>query len=213
MIENSMDHLAGIDANPYVWPFDGEWSSGDTALLLLGFQSGIVRSLAAEAERDSAMRLIEAAGRRGLAIIASRRGQDPEGGALARRRVALGDDVPAKDSVDWQFDDSISLPPGAIIVDHAGDNAFFGTGLEDTLRRRAIRNLLVTGLPTDGLVHATQRAANDMGFECLTVIDACKGTSPGRHEAQLRITTFGNGLFGAIASAAAVEAALGNYQE
>lgn len=212
MIENSMDHLAGIDANPYAWPFDGEWSSGDTALLLLGFQSGIVRSLAAEAERDTATRLIEAAGRRGLAIIASRRGQDPEG-ALIRRRLALGDDVPAKGSTDWQFDDSMSLPPGAIIIDHAGDNAFFGTGLEDALRRRAIRNLLVTGLPTDGLVHATQRAANDMGFECLTVIDACKGTSPGRHDAQLRITTFGNGLFGAIASAAAIEAALGNHQE
>jgi len=213
MIENSTDHFGRIDANPYAWPFDGEWSSADTALLLLGFQSGIVRSLAAEAERDTAIRLIEAAGRRGLAVIASRRGQDPEGGALARRRVALGDDVPAKGSADWQFDESMSLPPAAIIVDHVGDNAFFGTGLEDTLRRRAIRNLLVTGLPTDGLVHATQRAANDMGFECLTVIDACKGTSPGRHDAQLRITTFGNGLFGAIASAAAVETALENHQE
>ncbi|QWW71452.1 cysteine hydrolase [Rhizobium sp. WYJ-E13] len=213
MIENSMDHFGRIDANPYAWPFDGEWSSGDTALLLLGFQSGGVRGLAAEAERDTAIRLIGAASRRGLAIIASRRGQDPDGGALARRRAVLGDELPQKGSADWQFDDSISLPLGTIIIDHAGDNAFFGTGLEDTLRRRAIRNLLVTGLPTDGLVHATQRAANDMGFECLTVIDACKGTSPARHDAQLRITTFGNGLFGAIASAAAVEAVLGNHQE
>ncbi|MBB3407382.1 nicotinamidase-related amidase [Rhizobium sp. BK316] len=213
MIENSTDHFARIDANPYAWPFDGEWSPSDTALLLLGFQNGIVRGLAAEAERDTAMRLIEAAGRRGLAIIASRRGQDPEGGALARRRAVLGDEVPTKGSPDWQFDDSMSLPPAAIIVDHAGDNAFFGTGLEDSLRRHGIRNLLVTGLPTDGLVHATQRAANDMGFECLTVFDACKGTSPGRHDAQLRITTFGNGLFGAIASAAAIETALGSHQE
>ncbi|MFT4180446.1 MAG: cysteine hydrolase [Rhizobium sp.] len=213
MIESSTDHFARIDANPYAWPFDGDWSPGDTALLLLGFQSGIVRGLAAEAERDNATRLIEAASRRGLAIVACRHGQYREGGALARRRVALGDDVPAKGSADWQFDDGISLPPAAIIVDHAGDNAFFGTGLEDILQRRAIRNLLVTGLPTDGLVHATQRAANDMGFECLTVIDACKGTSPGRHDAQLRITTFGNGLFGAIASIAAVETALGNHQE
>jgi nicotinamidase-related amidase len=213
MVENSMDHFGRIDANPYAWPFDGEWSSGDTALLLLGFQSGIVRSLAAEAERNTAIRLIEAAGRRGLAIIASRRGLTPESGAVARRRAVFGDEVPTKESPDWQFDDGMSLPTAAVIVDHAGDNAFFGTGLEDTLRRRAIRNLLVTGLPTDGLVHATQRAANDMGFECLTVIDACKGTSPARHDAQLRMTTFGNGLFGAIASAAAVESALGNYQE
>ncbi|WP_416067164.1 cysteine hydrolase [Rhizobium sp. ZK1] len=213
MVENSMDHFGRIDANPYAWPFDGEWSSGDTALLLLGFQSGIVRSLAAEAERDTAIRLIEAAGRRGLAIIASRRGLTPESGAVARRRAVFGDEVPPKESPDWQFDDGMSLPTAAVIVDHAGDNAFFGTCLEDTLRRRAIRNLLMTGLPTDGLVHATQRAANDMGFECLTVIDACKGTSPARHDAQLRMTTFGNGLFGAIASAAAVEAALGNYQE
>ncbi|GAA3067027.1 cysteine hydrolase [Rhizobium viscosum] len=213
MIESLTDHFARIDANPYAWPFDGEWSPGDTALLLLGFQSGIVRGLAAEAERDVAIRLIEAARRRGLAIIASRRGQDREGGAIARRRAALGDEVSTKGSLDWQFDDGISLPATAIVIDHAGDNAFFGTGLEDILRRRTIRNLLVTGLPTDGLVHATQRAANDMGFECLTVIDACKGTSAARHDAQLRITTFGNGLFGAIASAAAVETALGNHQE
>lgn len=213
MVESSTDHFAQFGANPYAWPFDGEWSPSDTALLLLGFQSGIVRSLAAEAERDVAIRLIGAASRRGLAIIASRRGRDPESGALAQRRAVLGDEIPQKGSADWQFDDSISLPPGTIIVDHAGDNAFLGTDLEDTLRRRAIRNLLVTGLPTDGLVHATQRAANDIGFECLTVIDACKGTSPARHDAQLRITTFGNGLFGAIASAAAVETALGNHQE
>ncbi|MBB3657646.1 nicotinamidase-related amidase [Rhizobium sp. BK650] len=212
MIKSSPDHFRPVDATPYTWPFDHEWSCRDTGLLLLGFQSGIVRGLAAQAARETATRLVEAASCRGLAIIASRRGQDPESGALARRRAVLGDQIPARGSQDWQFDESISLPAAAIVVDHAGDNAFFRTDLEDTLRRRGIRNLLVVGLPTDGLVHATQRAANDMGFECLTVIDACKGTSPGRHEAQLRITTFGNGLFGAIAPASAVEAALGISQ-
>ena len=213
MIENSTDHFARIDATPYAWPFDGEWSSGDTGLLLLGFQAGAIRDLAAEAERDTATRLLEAASRHGLAIIASRRGLPPESGALARRRVRLGDKAPVKGSPDWQFDDRMLLPSTAIVIDHTGDNAFFQTGLERILRQRGIRNLLVTGLPTDGLVHATQRAANDMGFECLAVIDACKGTSPARHDAQLRITTFGNGLFGAIAPAAAIKAALGNHQE
>jgi nicotinamidase-related amidase len=76
------------------------------------------------------------------------------------------------------------------------------------LKVRGIRNLLIAGLPTEGLIHATQRTANDMGFECLAVADACQGTSETRHAAQLRITTFGNGLFGTIASAAAVKAAL-----
>jgi hypothetical protein len=47
-----------------------------------------------------------------------------------------------------------------------------------------------------------------MGFECLAVSDACQGTSEPRHTAQLRITTFGNGLFGTVAAAAAVHAAL-----
>ena len=200
--------LPALAAQPYSWPFDGRWSPTDTALLLLGFQTGPVQALAAEAELALACGLVEASAASGMTIVAVRRGHTDQESPIARRRRDLGDPIPAHGSAGWALDARLALPPATILIDITGDNAFFGTDLEERLRAGGIRNLLVTGLPTEGLVHATQRAANDMGFECLAVADACKGTSDARHTAQLRITTFGNGLFGTVASAAEVLSAL-----
>jgi nicotinamidase-related amidase len=124
---------------------------------------------------------------------------------LEARRARLGDPPPegAAAGLVAGLDVLASL-----MIDHTGDNAFAGGRLDDALARLGARNLLVAGVPTDGLVHATQRAAGDRGYECLAVADASAGTTPERHAAQLRITTFGNGLFGAVADTAAVLAAL-----
>lgn len=176
------DAFPTIVADPYAWPFDGQWNAVDTALLLLGFQQGAVSDLAAESELAVAVALADLASSLGIAVVVSQRGAEALVSDLALYRSKA--------------------------VQHRGDNAFFGTQLEADLRQRGIRNLLIAGLPTDGLVHATQRNANDMGFECLLVADASKATSPARHTAQLRMTTFGNGLFGAVADSAAIHAAL-----
>jgi nicotinamidase-related amidase len=176
------DTFPTIAAAPYAWPFDGQWNAADTALLLLGFQQGAVRDLGAQSELAVAVGLADLARNLGIAIVVSQRGAE----ALVSDLVMYRSDA----------------------VQHRGDNAFFGTQLEADLRGRGIRNLLIAGLPTDGLVHATQRTANDMGFECLLVSDASKATSPARHTTQLRMTTFGNGLFGAVADSAAIHAAL-----
>jgi nicotinamidase-related amidase len=202
------ERFAPIAANPYLWPFDGEWSAADTALLLLGFQQAPVVTLDADAELSVALRLLDATSAHGVVTVVARRGYGHEERPLAARRRLLGDPIPERGSAEWAFSARLSLPADAIVVDPVGDNAFFGTGLEETLRQLGVRNLLVTGLPTEGLVHASQRAANDMGFECLTVADACKGTSSARHDAQLRITTFGNGLFGTVATSAEIHSAL-----
>ncbi|MDR3373884.1 MAG: isochorismatase family protein [Ancalomicrobiaceae bacterium] len=202
------ESFAGIVADPYHWPFDGAWSAADTAMLLLGFQAGPVEALSAETEAACALKVAKVAGRRGIALIASRRGTScrvsPTDGLQWR-----ADACPAPGSPDWQLVASLAALPLAGIIDHPGDNAFFATPLEQILRSRGIRNLLFAGLPTDGLLHATQRTANDMGFECLAIADGCKGTTTERHFGQLRITTFGNGLFGAVASSGAVLGALG----
>jgi nicotinamidase-related amidase len=200
--------FAQINAEPYSFPFDGYWSSADTALLLLGFQQGTISALSATSAFAAALDLLAVARDFGLFVAASRRVALPEGDDVARRRHAMGDVVPAEGSDDWAFPPQLVLPHTGLVIDHPGDNAFYKTPLEKELRARGVRNLLIAGLPTEGLVHATQRTANDMGFECLAVTDACQGTSEMRHAAQLRITTFGNGLFGTVASAAAVKAAL-----
>lgn len=196
-----------VVAQPYLWPFDGRWSAGDTALLLLGFQQAPVAELAADAELAVAAELVNVLSIRGVIVVAVRRGYGPEETPLAARRRMLGDPIPERGSAGWKIDNRLVLPNNAIVVDIAGDNAFYGNDLEGAFLSSGIRNLIVTGLPTEGLVHATQRAANDMGFECLAISDACKGTSLARHETQLRITTFGNGLFGAVANSAEIHSA------
>ncbi|PZU88269.1 MAG: isochorismatase [Shinella sp.] len=213
MAEHDMKPFGSIAANPYSWPFDGQWTATDTALLLLGFQNGMIAELSATAELEAAASLLDAAKSAGMAVVAARRGADGAQDPLAARRRLLGDRVPDRHSPEWRISERLALPEDVILVDFGGDNAFIRTGLEDELLRRGVRNLIVAGLPTEGIVHATQRAANDMGFECIAVADGCKGTSDPRHTAQLRITTFGNGLFGAVAATADILAALKTSQE
>jgi biuret amidohydrolase len=103
-----------------------------------------------------------------------------------------------------------ALDPGAgePVVERSGDSAFYGTDLAHLLALRATRNLVLAGRPTEGAVHGTMREANDRGLECLLVEDACGSDEPRFHESVLRITRFGNGLFGCTATTAALAEAL-----
>lgn len=193
------DAFKQIDAAPYAWPFDGKWSASDSAVLLLGFQTDLVAALKAEDALGCALRVAKAARAAGLPVLASQHvpgsgkqiGDMPEGhGPVVPQLFELAE-------------------PDLIM--HQRDNIFFNADIDvdAMLRARGIRNLIFAGLPTEGLLHASMRAANDKGFECLAVSDACKGTSMPRHSAQLRITTFGNGLFGVVSPAQPLIDALG----
>ncbi|WP_158818551.1 isochorismatase family protein [Methylocapsa sp. S129] len=191
-----------IAANPYPWPFDGRWSVGTTAYLLFGFQTEAIATLDAAEAAAVAGRILAAVRSARIRVIFSRRTLGAGANPMASRHG--GENVPPNSGIA----DALAPRRGEPIVDHAGDNAFLRTDLAAQLRVAGIRNLLIAGLPTDGLMHASMRAANDHGFECLAIADACAGTQIGFHEAQLRITAFGNGLFGAVADSAAVLAAL-----
>jgi len=52
------------------------------------------------------------------------------------------------------------------------------------------------------------RDANDRGFECLLVEDGCAAGERTHHESVIRITRFGNGLFGTTARMADVVSTL-----
>ena len=91
------------------------------------------------------------------------------------------------------------LGVGAHVVLHAdGIDGFYESGLEHELRGRGIDRLLVVGADLETSVHSTMRSANDRGFECLLVLDACSPHDPALVARAVSMVEMSGGIFGAV---------------
>jgi nicotinamidase-related amidase len=101
--------------------------------------------------------------------------------------------------------------PGEVVLDKPGKGAFCGTDLDLILRNRGIAALLVAGVTTEVCVNTTVREANDRGFRCVVLGDACASYFPEFHAAGLAMIKAQGGqggrIFGWVSSAAALVAA------
>jgi nicotinamidase-related amidase len=92
---------------------------------------------------------------------------------------------------------------------HAGGiDAFYGSDLDLILRTAGIVRLLLAGCDLETSVHSTMRDANDRGYECLLVVDACAAVDQGLVAAAVSMIEMSGGIFGAVGRAADVIAAL-----
>lgn len=98
--------------------------------------------------------------------------------------------------------------PGEPVIDKPGKGAFYATDLARVLEARAIATLLVCGVTTEVCVHTTVREANDRGYRCVVVSDACGSYIPEFHAAGLAMIKAQGGIFGWVSDSAAVAAAL-----
>lgn len=99
----------------------------------------------------------------------------------------------------YQICPEIAPRPEDLVVRKTGWGAFNSSGIDQALRDRGIRTLLMTGVTTNCCVETTARDAADRGY-AVAVVDECTADFDREaHEAALRAFRFN---FGAVLSTA-----------
>ena len=157
-----------------------------TALVLIDLQHGIVGrpQLAPHAGADLV--------KRAASLAEAFR---EKGGTVAYVRVEIGEVLrPQVDAP--MFDPSAPPPPpiasqlvpesgyqeGDLLIVKRQWGAFYGTDLDQQLRRRGIRTIVIGGIATNFGVESTARAAFDRGYALIFVEDAMASFSAEMHD-------------------------------
>jgi nicotinamidase-related amidase len=88
------------------------------------------------------------------------------------------------------------IPDDTIVA--AGVDGFFDSSLESVLRRRRIERVIFVGVGLETSVHSTMRSANDRGYECLLVLDACVAYDQQMLAPAVSMIEMSGGIFGAV---------------
>jgi len=173
-------HVEG--SRPYAWPFDGALPGARVALLVVGAGTGWRARCADPEPVDRIMTALAEPVRRAGGLVVAVRCLTPGGPAVPEGHAG---------------------PEADISVDASGMDGFFGSGLDRALRAAGRDRLALCGYGLEGPVHSTLRSANDMGYECLLLTDACAPLEPELRHAAIETITMSGGIFGAVAPSAA----------
>lgn len=220
-----------IAAEPYRWPFDGNLSPSNTALVVIDMQvdfcgvGGYVDKMGYDisltrAPIEPLKKLFAAMRKAGYPIIHTREGHKPDLSDLpANKRwrsrqigtdgIGIGDMGPCGRILTigepgWEIIPELAPLAGEPVIDKPGKGSFYATNFDLVLHTLGIRNLILAGITTDVCVHTTMRDANDRGYECLILSDCTAATDIGNHHAALKMVTMQGGVFGAVSDSRSV---------
>ena len=177
-----------IKSSPYDWPWNGEFSIGELALI-------IVNSPIGEGERADP-HLSERI--RVFADLISK-----QGGTVievtcdvprVRRQVSLRKAASAN---------HMRAPIFAAATAHvqaSGIDAFYSSPLEQLLRDESCNLIIFCGRWLETSIHSTLREANDRGMECLVLRDLCDALDQEIKEHAISQIEMSGGIFGAVSS-------------
>ena len=219
--------MTKIQAEPYPFAF----APAQAALLIIDMQrdflepGGFGAMLGNDVDQlrraiEPNARLLAAWRAAGLLVIHTREGHRPDLADLSTAKrirgggaTTIGDLGPmgrilVRGEPGHDIIPELSPAPGEPIIDKPGKGAFYATDLQSILQHRGIAQLVVTGVTTEVCVNTTIREANDRGYDCLAVADCCASYFPAFHAAGLEMIKAQGGIFGWVANAEDVIAAL-----
>lgn len=176
---------------PYPWPYDGALSLSRTALVVVGWNTTWWhRCHEPELVIEPIIRLA----------------------AAVDHAVVVDHSAPQSPALSPALSSQQGTPPpipGARPTPAAGIDGFFGGPLDIVLRSVRCDLLLLVGLGLEAAVHSSMRSANDRGYECLLILDACAPLDPDLVASATSMVEMSGGIFGAVGTTDPVLTALG----
>ena len=130
-------------------------------------------------------RLLAAARKRGVEVIHSRVGTATDNGRDSSLRYkAFGLQDP-RDSIEAQILPEVAPQGDEIVFTKCTSSIFNSTNIDRVLRNLGIRNLIITGVETNGCVESTVRSATELDYGTILVEDATAAMFPQIQESSI----------------------------
>lgn len=167
-----------------------------------------------------AQALLEIARKAGIPVLHTREGHRPDLADVPRNKSEgappgkrIGDAGPmgrilVRGEAGHDIIPALAPHVGEPVIDKPGKGAFHQTDLDQILRNLGAETLLVCGVTTEVCVHTTVREANDRGYRCVVVGDACASYFPEFHEVALRMVAAQGGIFGWVTDTDSIRRAI-----